>query len=159
MNTSIYGIRYLYINICKHTCVNISSRSDGVGSARIQTGDSIRYCVHCFLCFVQFLLSIGWSQYPTITITDTWRCNGEKNCKGGILFLLHEKYTTSSANWNIVLKDKAFAEKSHVQRTYNINMQCSNWIFHFIYYVWQMRYKMSFKSTLIYLHDADYWYQ
>lgn len=83
VNTSIYGIRYLYINICKHTCVNISSRSDGVGPARIQTGDSIRYCVHCFLCFVQFLLSIGWSKYPTITITDTCRCNGEKHCKGG----------------------------------------------------------------------------
>lgn len=83
VNTSIYGIRYLYINICKHTCVNISFRSDGVGPARIQTGDSIRYCVHCFLCFVQFLLSIGWSKYPTITITDTCRCNGEKHCKGG----------------------------------------------------------------------------
>lgn len=77
MNTSIYGIRYLYINICKHTCVNISFRSDGVGPARIQTGDSIRYCVHCFLCFVQFLLSIGWSKYPTIvTVKNIVRGGG-----------------------------------------------------------------------------------
>lgn len=104
MNTSIYGIRYLYINICKYTCVNISSRLDGVGPARIQTGDSIRYCVHCFLCFVQFLLSIGWSKYPTITITDTCRCNGEKHCKGGILFYytrnIQRQVPTEILFWN-----------------------------------------------------------
>lgn len=116
-NISIYGIRYLYINICKHTYVNISSRSDGVGPARIQIEDSIRYCVHFFSMISPIFVIPVHRQVTYCQPIQSQTANKQRTLLfkkirlGGVFFNMREIYNVRCLQiyayyWVIVIKEK-----------------------------------------------------
>lgn len=125
-NTSIYGIRYLYINICKHTYVNISSRSDGVGPARIQIEDSIRYCVHFFSMISPIFVIPVHRQVTYCQPIQSQTANviiKKKFVRGWVFSNMREIYNVRCLQiyayyWVIVIKEKTFAEKFYNVQSY-----------------------------------------